>query len=887
MSEFAVDEIRCTQCPLWETSFKDHVRRSGVYGRGNGSLGLWLYGDNLAASDVNDGLPLTGDVGKILSDILQEINLPEKDLFITNVVRCRPLNDRKPKAAEITTCMEVHGKQDVPSTPPKLIVLMGQVPLKAILNKQKIKANRGVIFDSELFNCKAICTYHPSAIFYNKKTNIYDTLKADLLKAKEFILENTEPKPVRHKILINSKKSFLEWMDILSSPELSRACDIETNGLKYWENQIVSISFTTEMDGETYSIAFLVKVPGFSYDEWWCADLDDPEIKEKLQNVLIQPTDFFRGLFDVQFFWEKRIAVNFNCDVMCQHHQIDEDAPHNLGYCVSVYNRDDDGYKNKIAGLLGEEGYHHELPPATLLDYNIEDTYNTHYLKKVFTPLVKKEGQEEFFNRLIMPLERSLTRMSYRGIRMDREGIIDLSNKYRTKIQEKRQIIFDQVGRVFDYGGSSKEIKTVLFKDLDLPIVKRTEKNNPSSDKYVMEELARLHEVPKEILELRKLEYYLRMYLDGNYLPYKTENGKMEVRDPEPDSGMLCYLDKNDRIHGSFLSVGTNAGRPSCPKPNLLNVPKKNEIRRLFMAGPGCALIEGDYSQAELVALAHFAQDETFIVDLGSSDFHSATAKNLMKADTVTDEVRKAAKATNFLKSYEGGPQKLGNNLRMLEDARFWEQFKTTKTYDKVCQNFEAWHHKRKDGVPFKYKTVNPDRTQCYVCEAAYWLKKWDEIYPKVPEYKKKQMQLWKAQGYIMGIYGRKKHFHPVFNKTQEAFCDRISVNFPCQNAVSETVNRSIVDIDHMLDMFWTWTPDTVLKIPGIVLAVYDSIICESPDEFLGEIQELMNTLMGIPLPVLNIPLKIDFKISKRWGEADSKQEIIFEDEELEEAMLA
>jgi len=63
------------------------VRRSGVYGRGTGKSGLWVYGENLRAEDVKQGMPFTGDPGKLLSRLLQEVNLSERDVFITNVVR--------------------------------------------------------------------------------------------------------------------------------------------------------------------------------------------------------------------------------------------------------------------------------------------------------------------------------------------------------------------------------------------------------------------------------------------------------------------------------------------------------------------------------------------------------------------------------------------------------------------------------------------------------------------------------------------------------------------------------------------------------------------------------------------------------------------------------
>ena len=161
----------------------------------------------------------------------------------------------------------------------------------------------------------------------------------------------------------------------------------------------------------------------------------------------------------------------------------------------------------------------------------------------------------------------------------------------------------------------------------------------------------------------------------------------------KPNLGFLCHLDENDRIHAPFLTGGTISGRPSCPKPNLLNIPKNPEIRNLFIAPPGWKLIDIDYSQAELVLLAYLSQDPAFIEAVNSSDLHTATAKGLMKSEVVDAEVRRKAKGVNFLKAYGGGAKKLGERLKISEE------------------------------------------------EAKAWLLQWDITYPLVPAYNREQQR--------------------------------------------------------------------------------------------------------------------------------------------------
>jgi len=230
-----------------------------VYGRGTGKSGLWIYGENLRAEDVKQGMPFTGDIGKLLSRLLSEVGLSERDVFITNVVRCRPINDRAAYATEYKACMEAHAALDVPKDPPKLILLLGLLPLTSILGIQKITENRGIIFDCPKFNCKAMATYSLGKVW--RDPTEWDTVKVDFQKARDFVLDNPpESLPKNHVELINSKERLLAWLQIMAEPFITeRACDLETYGVNFFRDDPSSMSFTVEIDGEMHSIAFLTK----------------------------------------------------------------------------------------------------------------------------------------------------------------------------------------------------------------------------------------------------------------------------------------------------------------------------------------------------------------------------------------------------------------------------------------------------------------------------------------------------------------------------------------------------------------------------------------------------------------------------------------------------
>jgi DNA polymerase I len=643
-----------------------------VYGRGSGKSGLWIYGEDLRESDIKAGLPFTGEPGSLLSTILKEVGIHEDDVFITNVVRCRPPKNRHAYAVEYKACDAAHTQLDRPATPygcvgnstPKLVMLLGALPLKTLLKKDKITENRGIFFDSNWFGCKVMATFHPGKVL--RDPNLYDTVKVDFQKARDFLLDRKVEPPKIHRELINSRERFLSWMRILANPAITeRYGDIETTGLIFKRHEIVSMAFATEIDGEMHCIGFLTRFKE-SDPDWWFADLKDPEIRAALQAVLNYPIDFHRSLFDVPWFWDRGFNLKCGMDTMDMHLLINENTPHNLKHLVTIYNTEGAGYQLKINEYTGGGEHLSEAPAAMLLEYNMEDVCHGYRLKQKFIPLLEQEGMTNFFNTMQMPLERTLTRMSYRGFMMDRPGIIDLSNKYRAQIKLKEEELFEMCHERFNYSSSSKDLPYVLFHTLKLPIIKRTEKTGaPATDKEVLAELAKVHPAPKLINELRWYKNMLVKYLDGDDLTPEE--------DRKPDLGFLCYLDDNDRIHAPFLRVGTISGRPSCPKPNLLNIPKNPEIRNLFIAPPGWSLIDIDYSQAELVLLAFLSKDPGFMEAVMSTDLHTMTAKQLMRSDTIDDEVRRKAKMINFLKAYGGGAKLLAERLKISEEeAKSW-----------------------------------------------------------------------------------------------------------------------------------------------------------------------------------------------------------------------
>lgn len=180
------EEIRsqalvCKLCPLSEN------RTNTVFGDGMIPTKVMFIGEAPGADEDIQGLPFVGRAGHLLDQILQEINWNRKDMYITNIVKCRPPENRAPLPHEISKCNK-YLKFQIDYIKPKLIVLLGAVSVQTILgifipNIKSMKEMRGNIY--EFNGLKYLPTYHPAYILRNQKD--YLLLKEDILKAKRLV----------------------------------------------------------------------------------------------------------------------------------------------------------------------------------------------------------------------------------------------------------------------------------------------------------------------------------------------------------------------------------------------------------------------------------------------------------------------------------------------------------------------------------------------------------------------------------------------------------------------------------------------------------------------------------------------------------------------------
>ena len=245
---------------------------------------------------------------------------------------------------------------------------------------------------------------------------------------------------------------------------------------------------------------------------------------------------------------------------------------------------------------------------------------------------LKETEMDGLFYHVEMPLVEVLGSMEYIGMKVDKDQLNELKEKFTTIINELENEIFELAGEPFNIN-SPKQLGVVLFEKLGLPVIKKT-KTGYSTNAEVLEKLRDKHEIIDKITEYRQI-----VKLNSTYV-----EGLLKIINP-----------KTGRIHSSFNQTITTTGRISSTEPNMQNIPVKTEmgrdIRKVFVADENCKLVDADYSQVELRVLAHMSGDENMIDAFKhGEDIHSKTASQIFDVDIkdVTSKQRIEAKAINF-----------------------------------------------------------------------------------------------------------------------------------------------------------------------------------------------------------------------------------------------
>ena len=316
-----------------------------------------------------------------------------------------------------------------------------------------------------------------------------------------------------------------------------------------------------------------------------------------------------------------------------------------------------DPANTEVAGTLRRYG------AGDWSDDPLERAQAAHTLWQTLQGRIEENPKIEWlYQQLEQPLSAVLARMEARGISLDTEYLLQLSEELGKEISYLEAEIHRLAGRPFNVN-SRDQLEVILYDELKLSPGRKTQTGRRSTAASALEELQGQHEIIERILSYRELTKLKNTYLD-----------------PLP----RLLHPKTGRLHTRFNQTGTATGRLSSVDPNLQNIPIRTKIgrriRKAFRAAPGMKLVVADYSQIELRVLAHLSGDENLIrVFREGKDIHAQTAAWMfgLDLDQVGGEQRRAAKTINFGVLYGMSAHRLSNELSIpyAEAERFIERY--------------------------------------------------------------------------------------------------------------------------------------------------------------------------------------------------------------------
>ena len=531
--------------------------------------------------------------------------------------------------------------------------------------------------------------------------------------------------------------SLDRWIRRIEQADLV-AFDTETNSLDYMDAELVGLSLAVRQ-GEACYVPVAHDYPGAP------EQLPRDAVLRKLRAFLQDPRHKKLGhhlKYDAHILARYDIALagmqydsmleSYVLNSVATRHDMDSVALQYLGRSTIKY--------EDVAGKGAKQLTFNQVDLETAAPYAAEDADVTLQLHEtLWQQLDAIPTLRKVYEEIEQPLVPVLFGMEETGVLVDRAMLAKQSGELAKKMIELEAKAHELAGGPFNLG-SPKQLQEILFEQLDLPVIRKTPKGQPSTAEDVLAELAADYELPAVIIEYRGVSKLKSTYTDKLPLQINRRTG---------------------RIHTSYHQAVAATGRLSSTDPNLQNIPIRTpegrRIRQAFIAPEGRLLLAADYSQIELRIMAHLSADEGLLKAFRKEqDVHRATAAEVFETalEDVTADQRRSAKAINFGLMYGMSAFGLAKQL----------------------------------GIP-------RGRAQEYV--DLYF-----ERYPGVKAYMDDIRKTASEQGYVETVFGRRLYLPEINarNAQRRQYAERSAINAPMQGTAADIIKRAMIAVHDWLE---------------------------------------------------------------------------------------
>lgn len=838
---------------LWQ-----RAKNPCILGEGKIDSKVMIVGFAPAINEDERNRVFVGRAGEQLNQILNDLGIDRTKVYITNAVKCLiPAGDKPPMAC-IKNCSAIL-REEILKSNAEYIIALGEIAFKglmsALINKVNVKFERGKVVEIEVPDpasprkIKILSTYHPAYLLRNPRA-----IPIVLGDIKKFLGGCKDD--VDYQVL-DSYEEVEEFVNriVSSDIEVLISLDLETEKLdSVGRNKIICVGIGLSKDKA-------VIIPYYTYNKFTGRlELNYVEpvakmIVKLLEKLFTSPNIRIIGhniKYDALVL--KRnfgidIKGNIVADTRVMHHLINEQPPHDLKTLTLMYGsfghyskNVKDSFKNKAI-----RHWYEGISIDELWRYCAFDVCATYELYYVFKQKLEKikSSQIELSNRIKPSIERhkktgsffitpfytwlniidlfELVMENYKiaiemeeiGVPFSKSYLNDLNAYLGGEIRETINELNRLAGMEINWN-SSKQLTELLLK-LGLPVVKRTNKGNPSFDKEALEILAEQgYEIPQKLLYLRRLNKMKTVYANmlGSY-----SNRIVSVE------GDIC------RLACEIDVCGTESGRWSTKNPSLHTIPRENRYRNMVQAPEGWVIMSADYSMAELRVIAAYANCKSMLDDFASGvDFHSITASRVFRVplDKVTSEIRTKAKSCNFGIIYCISAQGLAKQVGC--------------SVDEAQKIIDDWFTARPEVKDFIDK-VRKHYYDTPVGATAYFMNVFGRL-RRIPRYP-----------FYIEDDGKKKR-NPEYGHAE-----RECVNFYPQSTVADILHLGLVRLKKRLVDY------SLADYCKILLTIHDAVLLQVKEEKVNEVVEVVKEALEYPVrfAFTTIALPVDISWDKVW----------------------
>ena len=603
-------------------------------------------------------------------------------------------------------------------------------------------------------------------------------------KAAEAISVATKIDRSQYKTVL-TETEFNTWLEKLTAAD-EFAFDTETDSLDYMVANLVGLSFAIN-EGEAAYVPVAhdyLDAPEQLSRDWVLAQLkpllENPQQGKIGQNLKYDASVLARYDIHMQGIKHDTMLASYVYNSVGGKHDMDSLALRFLQHsCISF---------EQIAGKGKAQITFNQIDLEQAAPYAAEDADVTLRLHNQIQSLMENEPElQKVYREIEVPLVPVLSRIERTGVLIDDMLLGAQSQEIAQRLDELELKAYEIAGEKFNLS-SPKQLQTILFEKMQLPVVKKTPSGAPSTNEEVLQELALDYPLPAVILEYRGLAKLKSTYTDK--LP-KMIN---------PTTG---------RVHTSYHQAVTATGRLSSTDPNLQNIPIRNEegrrIRQAFVAPHGWKIMAVDYSQIELRIMAHLSGDKALLEAFQQGkDIHAATAAEILGTtiDHVTSEQRRRAKAVNFGLIYGMSAFGLAKQL----------------------------------GIPRG--------------EAQHYMDTYFERYPGVMQYMEDTRSRAAEKGYVETIYGRRLHLPEIQSRNgmRRKAAERAAINAPMQGTAADIIKKAMLLVDEWIEKEGDGRVKLLMQVHDeLVFEVKE----EALSEIESKVQELMESAAELNVPLV------------------------------------